>query len=111
MTEKAQAKRGRKPFGEKAMSGNLRQRHYLAERDEGLEELARALCVILKTDKASRDYMRTYFGPNDIYGADCPGARMLKGLAFCMRRKNEINAENLVFFRGMMGLSSSDEKP
>jgi hypothetical protein len=111
MADQAKAKPGRRPFGGQAMAGAERQARYVKDRQADLEEVARALWGILRTNEEEAAVFRRVYGPRREDGRNPAGASLLRGLAICLKGDNPSNPGTLAFFESLLGLSPGDRQP
>ena len=96
-------KRGRPPLYGEAMAGRTRQALHTQRLQADLAEVAFALRLVLRH---SNENMKAGFRAN--YGGPA-GERLRRGLRACLRGESESNAEVLVFFDTLLGISSDNK--
>jgi hypothetical protein len=111
MMDQAKAKSGRRPFGAQAMAGAERQARYVKDRQNDLEEVARALWGILRTNEEEAAVFRRVYGPRREDSGNPVGASLLRGLAICLKGDNPSNPDTLAFFGSLLGLPTGDDRP
>ena len=96
-------KRGRPPLYGEAMAGRTRQALHKQQIEAGLAEVAFALGLVLRhsDDDMKAGFRANYRGP--------AGERLRRGLRACLRGESESNAEVLVFFDTLFGISSDNK--
>jgi hypothetical protein len=96
-------KRGRPPLYGEAMAGRTRQALHNQRLQADLAEVAFALRLILRhsDDDTKAAFRANYRGTG--------GERLHRGLRACLKGHSESNAEVLVFFDTLLGISSDDK--
>jgi hypothetical protein len=95
-------KRGRPPLYGEAMAGRTRQALHKQRLQADLADVAFALRLVLRhsDDDTKAGFRANYRGTG--------GERLRRGLCACLKGHSESNAEVLVFFDTLLGISSDD---